>query len=61
MNRVAHRLAGAVSGALVLAAVALPATTARATTQHAAPHEIVNSVTCVNPQNPVWGDGTCGP
>ncbi len=60
MNRVAHRLAGVVSGALVLAAVALPATTARATT-HAAPHEIVNSVTCVNPQNPVWGDGTCGP
>jgi hypothetical protein len=65
MKRVAHRLAGVVSGALVLGAVALPMASAQATVPQpsATIHSIVHVADspCEMPDNPIWGDGTCGP
>jgi hypothetical protein len=61
MSRVAHRLAGVVSGALVVAAIALPATNASANAATGQSARATTDITiCVDPLNPVWGDG-CQP
>lgn len=63
MRHIAHRVAAVLSGVLVLGALALPATTANAAAPLSAraAHVATAPADCASPDNPVWGDGTCGP
>jgi hypothetical protein len=60
MSHIAHRLAAALLGVLILGALALPAATASAAEpQPATSHTVAEA--CTSPDNPVWGDGICIP